>query len=171
MSEQFTIEDAISTTVRTMVERAGADRSEAGASSGDMTDGSGDMPKAGFAAVRDDLDRRSRQWIAASRLLELQQQQLAAVESERDRALAALTEITPLLQQHSEAVGGAMAAYKQGRGDGKLDSLFEGNEEVLERLERIAISLNMHFLSCRSAWTQYVQAVESARRLGNDDGR
>jgi len=118
-----------------------------------------------FASLRDDLERRSRQWVTTVRVLELQHQHLTAAELERDAAYAQLSQVIPVVEEMAGALKAAMDAYKAGKPTRDLDVLFERNEEAINDLEKAALAVSTHFLACRSAWDQYLQSVESAKRL------
>jgi hypothetical protein len=120
---------------------------------------------AGFQAVSEELERRSREWTKMVRLLDLNRQNLDAAEAERDAAYAELSMIVPIVEQTARELKAAMEAGRAGEQSPDLATLFSTNGEALDRLERVSVALTGHFLRCRSAWEQYVRSVYSAQQL------
>lgn len=120
---------------------------------------------AGFLAVSEELERRSREWTKMVRLLDLNRQHLDAAEAERDAAYSELALIVPIVQQAAQELKTAMEAGRNGEQSPDLATLFSTNGEALDRLERVSVALTGHFLRCRSAWEQYVRSVYSAQQL------
>jgi hypothetical protein len=120
---------------------------------------------AGFQAVSEELERRSREWTKMVRLLDLNRQNLDAAEAERDAAYSELAIIVPIVEQTARELKEAMEAGRAGEQSPDLATLFSTNGEALDRLERVSVALTGHFLRCRSAWEQYVRSVYSAQQL------
>ena len=125
----------------------------------------------GFAAVRDDLDRRTRESAHMVRLLEQHRQHLEATERERDAAYDELARIMPMVQDSARELKTAMDQCKAGELGADLASLWLRNGKALEELENVAANLASRFLWCRSAWEQYAKSIVVAQRLRAEAGR
>lgn len=118
-----------------------------------------------FLEVGNDLDRLGREWGRMVRLLEQNQQQLSALEVERDAAYAELERIFPIVAESSGRLNSAVAAAKAGEPAADLAMIFTENSDALDRLETVAIALVDRGLRFRSAWEQYVRSIMEAQRL------
>jgi hypothetical protein len=125
----------------------------------------------GFAAVRDDLERRTRESAHMVRLLEQHRQHLEATERERDAAYEQLARIVPMVQDSARDLKSAMDQCKAGELGADLASLWLRNGKALEELESVAATLASRFLWCRSAWEQYAKSIVVAQRLRAEAGR
>jgi len=125
----------------------------------------------GFAAVRDDLERRTRESAHMVRLLEQHRQHLEATERERDAAYDELARIIPMVQDSARELKTAMDQCKAGELGADLASLWLRNGKALEELENVAATLASRFLWCRSAWEQYAKSIVVAQRLRAEAGR
>ena len=122
----------------------------------------------GFAAVREDLERRSREGTSMVRLLDQYRQQLETAERERDNAYAELARIVVTVQDTARDFRTATERCKAGDRGADLAGLCARNGAALEDLERIAGTLNSHFLTCRVAWEQYARTIVNAQRLRDE---
>ncbi len=125
----------------------------------------------GFAAVRDDLERRTRESAHMVRLLEQHRQHLEATEKERDAAYEELARIIPRVEDSARELKTAMGQCKAGELGADLASLWLRNGKALEELENVAANLASRFLWCRSAWEQYAKSIVVAQRLRAEAGR
>lgn len=125
----------------------------------------------GFAAVRGDLERRSREWSSMVRLLDQHSQHFEAAERERDSTYEELASAMPIVQESARELKAAIAACRAGELGADLAALFAKNGAALEQLEKVATALNAHFLWCRSAWEQYARTMVAAQRLRADAHR
>src|SRR5919112_1964775 len=119
----------------------------------------------GFAVVREDLERRTRDGHTMVRLLDQYRQQLETAERERDTTYAELARIVATVQDTARDFKIATERCKAGERGVDLAGLSARNGAALEELERIAGVLNSHFLSCRVAWEQYARTIVNAQRL------
>ena len=119
----------------------------------------------GFAVVREDLERRTREGHTMVRLLDQYRQQLETAERERDTAYAELARIVATVQDTARDFKIATERCKAGERGVDLAGLSARNSAALEDLERIAGVLNSHSLSCRVAWEQYARTIVNAQRL------
>ncbi|MDB5513038.1 MAG: hypothetical protein JWR08_2521 [Enterovirga sp.] len=118
-----------------------------------------------FAAIGEELERRSRQSATMVRLLEQHRQQLQSAEKERDAAYEKLARVVPVVQETAQALREAMDARKIDEDPARMHRLFMLNGRALDELEKVAISLFADFLWVKSAWEQYARTVDEARRL------
>lgn len=121
--------------------------------------------KAAFLAIREDLERRSREWVTVAHLVEQNRLHLAAAEIERDAAYKLLAEIVPTVEETSRALKSAMEINKDSDVPSDLKSLFDNSDRALERLERVASDLSAQLAWCRSTWEQYSTTVEREKDL------
>lgn len=118
-----------------------------------------------FAAIGEELERRSRQSATMVRLLEQHRQQLQTAEKERDAAYDKLARVVPVVQDTAQALREAMDARKIEDDPARMHRLFMLNGRALDELEKVAIALFADFLWVKSAWEQYARTVDEARRL------
>ncbi len=121
-------------------------------------------PSVPYASVGEELERRSREWTAMVRLLEQNRHALDCAEMERDAAYDELARIVSVVQHTARELKEAMEHCKQGELGADLAGLSAKNGKALEDLEKIAVTLNSHFLWCRSAWEQYAKTIVSVQR-------
>ncbi len=118
-----------------------------------------------FAAIGEDLERRSRQSATLVRLLEQHRQQLLTAERERDAAYDQLARIVPVVHETARTLREAMDARKVEDDTARMHKLFMMNGRALDELEKVATTLFADFLCVKSAWEQYARSVEDARKL------
>ena len=121
--------------------------------------------KTALMAIRDDLERRSREWMTVARLVEQSRQHLAAAESDRDATYKQLVEIVPLVEETARDLKAATDSYQEGETPRDLKALFERNGQALDQLEKLAGALRTQLVWSRSAWEQYFQNMENEQRL------
>jgi hypothetical protein len=110
------------------------------------------------------LEQRSRQWSSALRVMELQRQYVQAIEAERDAAYHKLAQVMEKLNESAHATKESLT--RSGVNPVDLATTFERNRKVLEDLENVSVSLSTNFMCWRSAWEQYAQTAQTARKLG-----
>lgn len=118
-----------------------------------------------FAAIGEDLERRSRKSATMVRLLEQHRQQLKTAEKERDEAYDKLARVVPVVQETALALREAMDGRKIDIDPGRMHKLFKMNGRALDELEKVSTILFADFLWLKSAWEQYARSVEDARRF------
>lgn len=118
-----------------------------------------------FAAIGEDLERRSRKSATMVRLLEQHRQQLKTAEKERDEAYDKLARVVPVVQETALALREAMDGRKIDIDPGRMHKLFKMNGRALDELEKVSTTLFADFLWLKSAWEQYARSVEDARRF------
>jgi hypothetical protein len=118
-----------------------------------------------LSAVRDDLDRRAREWRGSAQIVEQTLRQLAAAEQSRANALRNLAQIEAEVAITGETLTAAMAAFDEAEGARDIAPLFAQSEASLEALDRAASEVLIAQHWCRSAWSTYAQAIESERVL------
>ena len=105
-----------------------------------------------FAAIGEDLERRSRQSATLVRLLEQHRQQLVTAERERDAAYAQLARIVPVVQETARNLREAMDARRLEEDPAPMHKLFVLNGRALDELEKVATTLFADYLWVKSAW-------------------
>ena len=110
------------------------------------------------------LEHRSRQWSTTLRVMELQRQYVHAIEVERDAAYHKLAQVMEKLDESAQATKDSLS--RGGVSPVDLATTFERNRKVLEDLENVSVSLSTNFMCWRSAWEQYAQTAQTAKKLG-----
>ena len=118
-----------------------------------------------FAAIGEELERRSRQSATMARVLEQHRQQLQTAEKERDEAYEKLSRVVPVVHETAQALREAMDARKIDEDPARMHRLFMLNGRALDELEKVAVTLFADFLWVKSAWEQYARSAEEARKL------
>lgn len=118
-----------------------------------------------FAAIGEELERRSRQSATMARVLEQHRQQLQTAEKERDEAYDKLSRVVPVVHETAQALREAMDARKIDEDPARMHRLFMLNGRALDELEKVAVTLFADFLWVKSAWEQYARSAEDARKL------
>jgi chromosome segregation ATPase len=119
----------------------------------------------GFQGVSEDLDRHSRSWRNAARLLEQLRPQMQAVKAERDRLQAALAKIIPEVDDSHKNLSSLIEKAKAGDISADLSARFSRSLTKLDELESVAEALTANHLALRSVWEQYARTVLQAQRL------
>lgn len=123
------------------------------------------QPQSAFLAIREDVERRSREWIATAHLVEQSRNYLATAEAERDFGYKTLAEVLPLVEESGRDLKEAMNRAKDGEDVGNIESLFEASDRALECLERVASDLSAQLVWCRTAWEQFEKAHQKEKKL------
>jgi len=118
-----------------------------------------------LSAVRDDLDRRTREWRGSAQVVEQTLQQLAAAEQARSTALKALTQIEAEVAITGEALTVALASFDEVDGGRDIDPLFIQSDASLDARDRAASEVAIAQRWCRSTWNIYAEALENERVL------
>jgi hypothetical protein len=111
------------------------------------------------------LEQRSREWAAMVRELERRRQHLAFAQAEQDLACDRLGRIVPVVQDTYASLKNAIEARQSGRAGDLVDEIATMHTRAVEELEKLAGTLNAQAIWHRTAWEQYRDTVESARRL------
>jgi chromosome segregation ATPase len=119
----------------------------------------------GFRALEEEMERRSREWTQAMRLLEQHRMQLESAEAARDALNDKLKALMPEVQDSGRALKAMLDTSKSGDVSGNLTAQFEKSMRALGDLEKTASALNANFLWVRSAWEQYARSVIEAQRM------
>jgi hypothetical protein len=118
-----------------------------------------------LSAVREDLDRRAREWRGSAQVVEQTLRQLAAAEQARATALKALAQIEVEVTVTGEALTAALASFDEADEGGDVDQLFVQSDESLDARDRAASEVAIAQRWCRSAWNAYAEALENERVL------
>ncbi len=118
-----------------------------------------------LSAVREDLDRRTREWRGSAQVVEQTLRQLAAAEQARSIALKALTQIEAEVAITGEALTVALASFDEVDGGRDIDPLFIQSDASLDARDRAASEVAIAQRWCRSAWNIYAEALENERVL------
>jgi hypothetical protein len=113
-----------------------------------------------LSAVRDNLDRRTREWRGSAKVVEQSLRQLIAAEEARAQALADLAHVEADVARTGQLVTDALAAFDESDRSRDIDPLFENSQAALEDLDRITNDLSIAQCWCRAAWKQYADALE-----------
>lgn len=119
----------------------------------------------GFRGLGDELERHSRDWRNAYRLLEQQRPMLEAAEAERDRLQEALGRLVPTVKDATKALTAGIDAARKGDISGDLAGQFNKSLSALDDLEALSESLTANMLQLRSTWEQYARTVLVAQKL------
>ncbi|MCQ8781628.1 hypothetical protein [Mangrovibrevibacter kandeliae] len=122
----------------------------------------------GFRSVKDDLDRRARDWKNMVRLLEQLRPQLEIAESERDKLYSKLGRVVAQAEESGKVLRSALESTKAGEAPGDISNLFAKNLAGLEELENVAENLTSNVLWVRATWEQYAQTVLEAQKLRDE---
>jgi hypothetical protein len=118
-----------------------------------------------LSAVREDLDRRTREWRDSAQIVEQTLRQLAAAEQARATALKALEQIDAEVAVAGEALTVALASFDEADGGRDIEPLFVQSDVSMAARDRAASEVAIAQRWCRSAWNTYAEALEDERVL------
>jgi hypothetical protein len=118
-----------------------------------------------LSAVRDNLDRRTREWRGSAKVVEQSLRQLVAAEEARAQSLADLAHAEAEVARTGQLVTDALAAFDETDRSRDIDPLFEHSQAALEDLDRITNDLSIAQCWCRAAWKQYADALEREQKI------
>lgn len=113
-----------------------------------------------LSAIRNDLDRRTREWRGSAKVVEQSLRQLVAAEQARSLALQELAAVEDDVTLTARTLTDALAAFDETGERKNIEPLFSRGAAALEDLERIANELAIAQHWCRSAWAAYAEALE-----------
>jgi hypothetical protein len=118
-----------------------------------------------LSAIRENLDRRTREWRGSAKVVEQSLRQLVAAESSRAQALDELRQVEVLVERTGQLVTEALASFDESDQGKDIDPLFEHSQRALDDLDRVTNDLSIAQHWCRTAWRQYAQALEQEQLL------
>lgn len=121
-----------------------------------------------LSEIRDDLDRRTRQWRSSAKVVEQTLQQLAIAETRRSEALEALVRIENEVSRTGHALTMALSSFDESGETKNIDPRFAQSEDALLDLDKVTSDLLVAQSVCRAAWLAYSDALASEENLRRD---
>jgi hypothetical protein len=121
-----------------------------------------------LSEIRDDLDRRTRQWRSAAKIVEQTLQQLAIAETRRSEALEALVRIENEVSRTGHALTMALSSFDESGETKNIDPRFKHSEDALLDLDKVTSDLLVAQSVCRAAWLAYSEALANEAQLRQD---
>lgn len=118
-----------------------------------------------LSAIRDNLDRRTREWRGSAKVVEQSLRQLVAAEQARAAALEELAEIEDAVSRTGQALTEALSSFDETDESKNIDPLFSRSDAALDELDRVTNDLSIAQHWCRSAWKTYSEALEREQLL------
>ena len=118
-----------------------------------------------LSAIRDNLDRRTREWRGSAKVVEQSLRQLVAAEQARAAALTELADIQSEVARTAEALSQALASFDETDETKNIDPLFAQSQAALDDLDRVATELSISQHWCRSAWKYYSESLENEQAM------
>lgn len=131
-----------------------------------VADAAGQKPiRVALSAIRDNLDRRTREWRGSAMVVEQCLRALVAAEQARAAALTELAEVEADVARTGQALTSALASFDESDENKNIDPLFAQSEAALDDLNRIANELSVAQHWCRAAWKAYAEALAREQNL------
>ena len=118
-----------------------------------------------LSAIRDNLDRRTREWRGSAKIVEQCLRALVAAEQSRAAALTELAEIEADVARTGQALTKALASFDETDENKNIDPLFAQSEAALDDLDRVTNELSVAQHWCRAAWKAYAEALAKEQSL------
>lgn len=118
-----------------------------------------------LSAIRDNLDRRTREWRGSAKVVEQCLRALVAAEQARAAALSELAEIEADVARTGQALTNALASFDEMDENKNIDPLFSQSEAALDDLDRVTTELSIAQHWCRAAWKAYAEALAKEQSL------
>jgi len=118
-----------------------------------------------LSAIRDDLERRTREWRGSAQVVEQTLRQLVAAEQDRAAALEELSKAEARVVRTGDALTEALATFDETGESKNLDPRFLDSEGALQDLDRAASDLAVTQHCCRAAWKAYEEALAAEQDL------
>lgn len=118
-----------------------------------------------LSAIRDNLDRRTREWRGSAKIVEQCLRALVAAEQARAAALSELAEIEADVARTGQALTKALASFDETDENKNIDPLFAQSEASLDDLDRVTNELSIAQHWCRAAWKAYAEALAREQSL------
>jgi len=118
-----------------------------------------------LSAIRDNLDRRTREWRGSAKVVEQSLRQLVAAEQARSTALQQLADIEAEVAHTGHRLTEALASFDETDEAKDIDPLFVQSEAALDDLDRVASDLSIAQHWCRSAWKHYAEALSKEQEM------
>jgi hypothetical protein len=118
-----------------------------------------------LSAIRDNLDRRTREWRGSAKVVEQCLRALVAAEQARAAALTELAEIEADVARTGQALTKALASFDEMDENKNIDPLFAQSEASLDDLDRVTNELSIAQHWCRAAWKAYAEALAREQSL------
>ena len=96
-----------------------------------------------LSAIRNNLDRRTREWRGSAKVVEQSLRQLVAAEQARTMALQELADIEAEVAHTGRRLTEALASFDETDETKDIDPLFAQSELALEELDRITGDLSI----------------------------
>jgi hypothetical protein len=118
-----------------------------------------------LSQVRENLDRRAREWRGSARIVEQTLRQLVAAEQQRNEALRGLADVQSEVERAGRHLSAVLASFDENDASKEIDSYFAQSELAIEALDRAATELSITEHWCRSAWKSYADALDREQAL------
>ena len=118
-----------------------------------------------LSAIRNNLDRRTREWRGSAKVVEQSLRQLVAAEQARTMALQELADIEAEVAHTGRRLTEALASFDETDETKDIDPLFAQSESALDELDRITGDLSIAQHWCRAAWKQYAEALAKEQEM------
>jgi hypothetical protein len=118
-----------------------------------------------LSAIRDNLDRRTREWRGSAKVVEQSLRQLVAAEEARASALQELADVEADVARTGRRLTEALASFDETDETKDIDPLFAQSQAALDDLDRVANDLSIAQHWCRSAWKYYAEALEHEQQM------
>jgi hypothetical protein len=121
-----------------------------------------------LSEIRDDLERRTRQWRSSAKIVEQTLQHLAIAEAKRSEAFTAFLHVEQDVAQTGQQLSLAMSKFDETGETKNLTSRFAQSEAALLELDKLTSNLLAAQNCCRAAWTAYADALATEESLRHD---
>ncbi|BCJ91497.1 hypothetical protein IZ6_22320 [Terrihabitans soli] len=121
-----------------------------------------------LSEIRDDLERRTREWRTSAKVVEQTLQQLAIAEGKRSEAFDALLRIEADVAQSGQQLTMALSSFDETGESKNIAPRFAQSEQALLDLDKVTSNLLAAQNCCRFAWNAYADALAAEERLRQD---